>query len=375
MMPREKRYLQAFFALLRAGLWVKDARLSSLGRLDYSEVMRLAEEQSVVGLVTAGLERVADVKVPKEELLQFIGATLQIEEQNRTLNLFVADLVEQLRKVGVYTLLVKGQGIAQCYERPLWRSSGDIDLFLSEDNYKKAKDYLLPLATSVEPEAISTKHLGMTIESQVVELHGTMRSGVLSRIDKEVDEVQGDVFYGGNVRSWMNGKTSVFLPAPDNDVVFVFTHILKHFFKSGIGLRQICDWCRLLWVYKDSINHKLLERRIRKMGMMTEWKAFASLAVDVLGMPMDAMPFYEHNSRWKKKANRILIFILDTGNFGQNRDLSYFSKKPYIIRKLISFWWHTRNGMQRFFLFPLDSVLVWLRVLTGGVSAVVRREG
>ena len=49
---------------MRAGLWEKEARLSQFGEVDYEEIMGLAEEQSVDGLVTAGLEHVTDVKVP-----------------------------------------------------------------------------------------------------------------------------------------------------------------------------------------------------------------------------------------------------------------------------------------------------------------------
>lgn len=47
---------QAFFELLRAGLWEKDARLSPYKDINYSAVMRLAEEQSVVGLLLQGLK-------------------------------------------------------------------------------------------------------------------------------------------------------------------------------------------------------------------------------------------------------------------------------------------------------------------------------
>ena len=68
------------------------------------------------------------------------------------MNEYLAQLIEKLRRNEVYTLLVKGQGIAQCYERPLWRACGDIDLLLSTDNYEKAKAVLLPLASQVEPE-------------------------------------------------------------------------------------------------------------------------------------------------------------------------------------------------------------------------------
>lgn len=102
-----------------------------------------------------------------------------------------------------------------------------------------------------------------------------------------------DVFCGGNVRSWECNGIQVFLPSPDNDVILVFTHFLHHFFIEGVGLRQICDWCRLLYTYKNSLNYGLLESRIRKMGLMSEWKAFASLAVDTLGMPVELMPFYD----------------------------------------------------------------------------------
>ena len=64
---------QAFFALMRAGLWEKEARLSLYNDIDFSEVYRIAEEQSVVGLVAAGLEHVADMRVPQQWALLFDG--------------------------------------------------------------------------------------------------------------------------------------------------------------------------------------------------------------------------------------------------------------------------------------------------------------
>ena len=105
--------VNAFFTLVRAGLWEEEARLSQFGKVDYEEIMRLAEEQSVLGLVTAGLEHVKDVKVPQEILLQFIGQALQIEQQNMAMNDFIGKLIEKMRGAGINTLMVKGQGVAQ----------------------------------------------------------------------------------------------------------------------------------------------------------------------------------------------------------------------------------------------------------------------
>ena len=136
----------------------------------------------------------------------------------------------------------------------------------------------------------------------MIEVHGSLRTCLSSRLDEEVDNVQRDVFFAGNVRSWDNGGTTVFLPSPDNDVFFVFTHFIKHFYKEGMSIRQICDWCRLLWTYHDSIDRSLLESRLQKAGLMSEWRAFAAVAVNYLGMPVEAMPLYSADSKWGKKA-------------------------------------------------------------------------
>ncbi len=360
---------EAFFELVRAGLWEKEARLSQFNNIDYSCILNMAEEQSVVGLVTAGLERVVDVKVPQEWVLQFVGETLQIEQQNKDLNAFVASLIEKLRQEDVYAILVKGQGIAQCYEKPLWRASGDVDLLLTDSNYEKAKEVLIPLAEDVESEYKAFKHLGMTMKCGfVVELHGTLHSRLSRRVDKVIDDSQHSVFFGGEVRSWMNGNTSVFLPAPDNDVIFVFTHILHHFYIEGIGLRQICDWCRLLYTYYEKLDSQVLESRIRRMGLMTEWKAFGALVVDYLGMPVKA-PLYDendnHNDKLKRKAERIMQFVLECGNFGHNREAA--------TGKINSAWYKLRDFIRHSLVFPVDSVRFFFHFMIDGLKLVVAK--
>lgn len=372
--------VEAFFALVRAGLWEKAGANHNLDvklyeKVEWEEVYQLAEEQSVIGVVLAGIEH-SNVKPPQELLLQWIGEVQMLEQQNKEMNSFVADLIEKLRAADIYTLLVKGQGIAQCYERPLWRAYGDVDLFLSDDNYQKAKSYLLPIAELLEPEGLYKKHFEMLIDPWVVELHGSMRSGLSSRMDRVIDESQKEVFYGGNVRSWLNGKTQVFLPGVNCDVIFVFTHFIKHFYCEGLGLRQICDWCRLLWTYRESLNYGFMESRIKKAGLLSEWKAFGAFAVEYLGMPIEAMPLLNDNlnANLKRKAERIKDFILMSGNFGHNRDMSYYDKYPYIIRKCISMKMRVGDLISHARIFPLDSIRFFFWIMLNGVRSAVRGE-
>ena len=308
--------IKAFLELVRTGLWGKNLDLRIDETTDWQEVYRLATEQSVHGLVLAGLEH-SDVKPPKVLLLQWIGEVQMIEQQNKTMNQFVAELVEKTRAADIYAILVKGQGVAQCYEKPLWRPSGDVDLLLSEVNYKKAKELLLPLSSSNKNEERYSQHLGMSIGQWYVEIHGSLRTGLSARVDKEVDAVQESVFIGGNVRSWDNNGTLIYLPAPTEDVFLVFTHFIKHFYKEGMSLRQVCDWCRLLWTYRESLNYGNLELWINKAGLMKEWRTFAALAVKYLGMPKDAMPFFDLNDDHNKKAKKLIEFIL--GGYSGNK--------------------------------------------------------
>ena len=87
---------QSFFALLRAGLWEKEVRLAPYGEIDFSAVLDLAEEQSVVGLVAAGIEHISDGKLQKKDVLQFIGRTVQLEQRNQAMNYFIGVLVEKI---------------------------------------------------------------------------------------------------------------------------------------------------------------------------------------------------------------------------------------------------------------------------------------
>ena len=367
---------ELFFKLLQAGLWSPaDTGLRIDGTTDW--VDRIAEEQSVMGLVLAGIEcfkiQGLSLNIPQDLLLQWIGEVQFIEQQNKAMNEFLSRLLNILREEDVHAVLVKGQGIAQCYERPLWRVPGDVDFLLSDMNYEKAKNVLLPLAIETEQEYQSIKHIGMTMEDGfVVELHGTLHSRLSKRIDRGIDEAQNDVLSDGNVRNWLNTNTQVFLPGINNDVIFVFTHILHHFYREGIGLRQICDWCRLLWTYKESLNRELLESRIQKMGLMSEWRAFAVLAVDWLGMPLEAMPMYSNEKKWSRKAERIMEFVLEMGNFGQNRERG--TSKYYLGRKLASMFRKLKDFGHHAKIFPVDSVKFFCHFAVDGVGGALRGE-
>lgn len=302
----------SFFTVLRLGLWGRDSSSLTIKERDFSSILRLSEEQLVVGLVASGFEEMNEVIISQEIALQLVGRTVQLERRNIAMNDFISSIVGEMRKNGIISVLVKGQGVAQYYEKPLWRVAGDVDFLLDNDNYEKAKEFLLQLAGRRKNEEKYSRHLGMNIGPWYVELHGSLRTGLSSRVDAVVDATQRDVLCNGAISTSLNGVEGILLPDPDNHLFFIFSHFIKHLYKGGVNFRQICDVCRLLWTYQGCINSSLLEQRLSKAGLLTEWKMFASLAVNFLGMSIEQVPLYSSLHHWRKKAALICDFILSS---------------------------------------------------------------
>lgn len=306
--------LRVFFELVSAGLREKDARLPDIEGVDFAKVYELAAAQSVVGLVVAGIEHLQGGSIPKVMRLQFASSTLQLEQRNQSMSRFTSEMVERMYEADLYPLLVKGQGLAQCYERPSWRSAGDVDFFFSKMEFQKAVDFFASLTdANVVQNARYTKSSGVVIGPWFVEVHGTLRAGLSTRLDKEIDRVQEDTFENKRVRIWQNGDVEIRLPGIDNDLFLVFVHFVRHFYKGGMSLRQLCDGCRLLWTYKGQVDTPLLARRLRTSGLMDEWLAFGAMAVEYLRMPAEAIPLYDDKKKWHDKASRIVDYVLKNG--------------------------------------------------------------
>lgn len=101
---------------------------------------------------------------------------------------------------------------------------------------------------------------------------------------------------------------------------------------------------------------------------------FSAFVVDFLGMQQEAMPFYSDMYKWKNKANKAINYILEVGNFGHNKDYSYYNKYPGLVVKAISFLRHCKEWCRYFTIFPLDSIKISWRTTKVGVMAVLKKK-
>lgn len=44
--------------------------------------------------------------------------------------------------------------------------------------------------------------------------------------------------------------------------------------ERGIGLSRLCDWCRLMRLFRGELDLRLMEDRLSRMGLVSEWRVY-----------------------------------------------------------------------------------------------------
>lgn len=362
-----------FMALLRAGLWGKeaDAELFRDG-VDWKTVFSLAKQQSVLALVAnVVLNDSALVETlpagMKERLKAFVLVNLSTHSM---LNNTLVQVVSTLNGSGIDSVLLKGQGIARNYPVPELRACGDIDIYVGQENYLKACDVLGAVASwreDGEPME-NTKHYDIRIGKTTVEIHRFSDVNASKRLDR-IYQGYSDEGLSRGLRVLDFAGTQVNTPADDFNAFYIFNHLWHHFATSGVGLRQFCDWMLFLHNHKDGIDLVKLRQIIVDMDLMRPWQAFGCVLVDVLGMPADEFPFYDASA--SGKVGRIMRHVFEEGNFGQERSM-YGDRRgeSYLYRKVKSFLLHAGRSFQLFMIFPAQVARQFGNTLRSGFAAV-----
>lgn len=313
MIENSHKLRQAFLALLRAGLWGHDPATDCfpLDAQEWEELHLQARKQTVEGIIYDGILRLpVDWLPPSLLMLHWTVEVDDMERRNRRMNEAIGNINQWLEKNGLKAWLMKGQGIATCYEQPLHRQSGDIDLFfpIPGDGDQVIRLLHAEGATVEEQAGMSVVYWkeGCLIDqhARLVDIHNPLMTRYLKRlIEAEAQQA---------VRWTTERGEGITLPSPLLTHLISSAHILKHLMAVGIGFRQLCDSARICYRYHECIDGKKLKKVYRKVGIYRWMQALHRVLVEELGMPEEYLPFplsAARDTRWMRA-------VWQGGNFG-----------------------------------------------------------
>ena len=369
----ETRSRKLLFTLLRSALWgsAPDVAATEVSSRDLGEVLKLAKAQTVMGLIanevmTRGEFAALLSPTSKERL------TLMVQENYVTylrLNAVLLSIVLELRKHGVDPVLLKGQGISKYYLIPELRQCGDIDIYVGQENFEKACDVIGAMSTPEDHQGDipSLKHYHTRIGHAFIEIHRYTDVYWPKRYDRVYQKISDAGMHSDPVPLDFGG-VPVLSPSVDFNVFFIFNHFWHHFIADGVGLRQMCDWVRLLHVNHGKINLDYLSDVLSEMKLMKEWQVFGYIAVNTLGLPADEMPFYD--PKYKKAAEKVLELIMLEGNFGKENMKGYKRPKGYVAGKWYSFKKRFGRNFRVLRIFPKESMRHMAKVIFVGLAVM-----
>lgn len=327
------REYQALFALVRAGLWDRyDEAMASafpLSSESWERVFALARQQTVTGVTFRGLDFLPEEMAPSIGLTaKWMAYVDRIEKGNRKVNSVLAGLCAHFAASDTKVVLQKGPGVAAIYPEPYLREYGDLDLFFPEwDGDADPMDGILTAVKEARPDA-SWEYV---VEGVIVERHTYLVDILSPRARKYVEKLISEK---GFEEVDIDG-CKVLVPAPEVNLLLLSSHILKHAFGAGIGLRQLCDMAVACRYCYDRVDHAEM-REIYRLAGLSKWSVLLEgFLMEFLGLEMAG----RNEEKCIKKTRILLDIILKGGNFGRLKG------KEGFVRTLGSFLGNTRFAL------------------------------
>ena len=302
-----------FFDFLQFCIGTSAKTCNIVGEKEWAGLFKIAEKQGVVGILYTGLERLDKGQGPKGEvLMRWIAQAQTIRNRNVQLFRLSADIVERFGKDGFRCCILKGQGLALLYPNPYMRTPGDIDIWVSGGR-RKVMQYVEKRCPG---QTMRYHHVDFPVMKEVpVEVHFTpsyMNSPMANAKMQKWFERLADLQYS-NRTELPDGLGEIAVPTLSVNLVYLLSHLYRHVFSEGIGVRQLLDYYYVLTQEDSQENRIVAARSIERLGMKRFARAVMYIMVELFGMDRRYLLFEPDEREGKFLLEEVLI----GGNFGQ----------------------------------------------------------
>lgn len=313
-----------FFDFLRFCIGSAKEIPDSLKEVDWKELYAIAQKQALLGVLFYGIRQLPKELAPEQKLLmQWMAMAEMIRKQNIKLFQDSVKVCQNFENEGFANCILKGQGNALLYPDPYMRTPGDIDIYLAGGR-KRVMQYINKVCPN---QVMRYHHVDFPVMKTAIEVHFTpsymffpIHNSRMQKWFKEVMDLQCS-----NVVTLPDGYGEITVPTTSFNVVYILSHLYRHVFTEGIGLRQLLDYYFVVMMWhtdltnltdSDSADLAALQRELKRLGLWKFAGAVMYVLHEVFGLEEDMMivPMNE------KEGMFLLDEIMRGGNFGQYDD-------------------------------------------------------
>ena len=351
--------------LLRIAMGVDSAMTDICTAEEWGLIYRLAKEQAIVGLLYKAVSVLPNEQMPPPDIIGRLYSDAEyIRIQNEKVHAFSVKLQKKFRENGFQTAILKGIGNASLYhtihaERDekndlgVYRSSGDIDIWLIandctsiEANRKAILEYVRTFTPHVEARV----HLVelSPIEGVPIEAHYVPMFFYSFRSQRRFERLCMQQAR----RQTTHQSSDMYIPTVDFNAVYQLSHILRHLFEEGIGLKQVVDYYSVLISMHDMTDDGQridVIREVDRLGMRPLAEAMMYVMQTAFRLPTE----YMFCTPDEQKGKLLLNEDLRGGYMGLYDD----RKSAWRLKgKVNMFLWKWRFNMRLWHLCPHEVV-------------------
>jgi len=277
---------------------------------EWNELFLFAGKHSLVGILLAGIERLPEEQLPKQELvLEWLGQAEFLKALNKRVDSQCVELQSFFDNNGIRSSILKGQSVALYYgSLSSLRTPGDIDIYV---DCGISKIYQLARSLGQKKIEWDYKHLHLNIFNDIqVEVH--YRPEILLNLRKNC--ILQKWFAEQIVREEIFKQNGVFIsPSVEFNSVYILVHIYRHFFYEGIGFKQLMDYFFVLKSLPVESSQYSPYETFCSLGI----QRFASGVMWIMKTVFGLEECFILCSPNEQEGKYILKNVIDGGNFGR----------------------------------------------------------
>lgn len=326
---------QLFFELLQVAIGRRTELSGTPSQEEWLCIYNLCEQQTLVGIGYVGIQLLPSNQwPPKEIIMKWTAYAERIAARNIHTNNYCGRVCSNFEKEGFHCCILKGQSNISNYpkteladgtmvELGRYRTPGDIDAWVTPAGkcrypVRKVIEYIQGICPG---NTIYYHHSDFPVIGDTeIEVH--YRPSFLYSPLRNM-----------RLQRWFRVKCNTCIrqggggfnvPSNEFNIVFQLTHIFKHMFEEGIGLRQILDYYCVVKSEGQKIrrtteevgNNYGIEGQLKYLGLYKFACAIMYVLHEVFSLPEDEMIVPMD----RKEGRFLLDEIMIAGNFGHYDD-------------------------------------------------------